>query len=412
MSVVTDPTKIEDLLTRRVDKIYPNKESLKKVLLSGKKLRLYQGFDPSTPNLHIGHLVGLLKLKEFQKMGHEVIFLIGDFTGMIGDPTGKDKTRKVLTQKQVIENAQTYKDQLKKILKIDGENPVKILFNSRWNSVLKFADILRLCGQFTIQQLLERDMFQKRLKEGKDISLAEFLYPVMQAYDCVAMDVDLEMGGSDQMFNMLVGRHLMHKLKGKEKFVLTTKLLEVGGKKMGKTEGNALNIANPPEQFFGQIMSLADDAILPCFKLVTQLPLEQIKTIEKALRLNQSPMKYKKMLAFELTKMLNGGQAAQKAQQEFEKVHQGGGVPQEIPTFQLQNLTPNPINIIDLLTETNLVTSRSEAKRLIEQGAVEINNKTIKPYFAKATQGKQLNNLTIKSGDIIKVGKRRWVKIN
>ncbi len=392
---------IEELLTRRVDKIYPSKQALEKVLRSGKKLRLYQGFDPSTPNLHIGHLVGLLKLKEFQELGHEVIFLIGDFTGMIGDPTGKDKSRKILTREEVLENAKTYKNQLEKVLKIDGPNPVRILFNSEWNSKLRFADVLKLCNQFTVQQLLERDMFQKRLKEGRDISLAEFLYPIMQAYDCVSMDVDLEVGGSDQTFNMLIGRHLMHKLKGKEKFVLTTKLLELGKIKMGKTEGNAININNPPNQLFGQIMSLPDEVILKSFEYITDTPLKEIANYQKAIENGENPMIYKKKLAFTLVKMLNNENQAKEAEKFFESTFQKKQTPQNIP---LITITKEEVgDLIDLLIKTNLVASRSEAKRLIAGNAVEINGKIYNSI------NKLPNDLD--KGVTIRIGKHRFIKI-
>ncbi len=425
-----NPTKIEHLLTRRVEKIYPSKEALKKVLLSGKKLRLYQGFDPSTPNLHIGHLVGLLKLKEFQQMGHEVIFLIGDFTGIIGDPTGKiEGARPQLTREQVLENAKTYKKQAGMILNFSGKNPVKLKYNSQWLTKLSLLEAARLTRLLTYAQVIKRDMFQQRLKEDKDIFLTEFFYPFFQAYDSVYMDVDLEIGGSDQMFNMMVGRDLMHKIKKKEKFVLTTKLLvDSTGKKIGKTEGNVVNIANLPYDFFGQIMSLSDEAILPCFELITEIPLSgtlpagpaegrmppqaarqgcvpsktfTFPSIKKALATGQNPMEYKKLLAFELTKMLNGNQAAQKAQKEFEKVHQSRGLPSKIPTFPLKNLTKNPINVLDLLLETKLASSKSEAKRLIIQGAVEINGKRVL----------ELKSFRVLGKEIIKVGKRKFLKI-
>lgn len=402
MKVITDPKKIEQVLTRRVEKVLPSKEGLKKLLLSGKRIRLYQGFDPSTPNLHIGHLVGLLKLKDFQQLGHEVIFLIGDFTGMIGDPTGKLKARKQLTRKEIMKNAETYKKQAGMVLDFSGEDPVRLMFNSEWNSKLKFLNVLNLASCLTVPQLLERDMFQERLKKGKDIYLHEFLYPLIQGYDSVAMRVDLEIGGSDQMFNMMVGRTLLHKLRNKEKFVLTTKLLvDSKGKKIGKTEGNVINIANPPNQFFAQIMSLTDEAIVACFELITDVPMRRTREVKKSLKAGKNPMEFKKLLAWELTRMLRGKKAADEAQKEFEKVHQDRGVPTKIPTFPLKNLTKNPINVIDLLVETKLTPSKSEAKRLITQKAVEINN--------QLTISNQ--QLTINSNDIIKVGKRKWIKI-
>ena len=392
--------KIDELLTRRVDKIYPSKEALEKALRSGKKLRLYQGFDPSSPNLHIGHLVGLLKLAEFQALGHEVIFLIGDFTGMIGDPSGKAEARKVLTKKQVLANAKTYQDQAGIILNFSGKNPVQLKFNSEWNSKLKFTDVLKLAGHFTLQQLIERDMFQKRLKKSKEIYFNEFMYPLMQGYDSVAMKIDLEIGGSDQMFNMMAGRKLVKEILAKEKFVITTKLLvDAQGNKIGKTEGNVINIAQSSKDFYSQIMSLTDEAILPCFKLITKISLTKIKEIEKALKKGENPMKYKKMLAFELTKMLNNEEQAGKAQKEFEKIFQKGKLPTKIPKVKIRG---GEWNIIDLLMEVKLCSSRSQAKRLVEQGGVEIDKIRIKDPKLK---------IKIKNGSVIRVGKRKFVRL-
>lgn len=395
--------KISQLLTRRVDKIYPSKKALEKVLRSGKKLRLYQGFDPSTPNLHIGHLVGLLKLKEFQNLGHEVIFLIGDFTGMIGDPTGKiEGARPQLSHQQVLKNAKTYKKQAGMILNFSGKNPVKIRYNGEWLSKLSAIKAFQLMRFLTIPQIIKRDMFQKRIKSGKDLFASEIMYPFMQAYDSLYMNVDLEIGGSDQMFNMLVGRDLMKKVKRKEKFVMTTKLLvDSQGNKIGKTEGNAINIANPPEVLFAQIMNLSDDCILPCFELITEVPMNRVREVKKAIKTGENPMKYKKELAGEIVEMLYNKQVRAFALSHFEKVVQKKQLPQKMPTFPLKNLTKNPINVIDLLMETKLASSKSEAKRLIRQGGVEINKKKILKY----------KNIKVLNGDILKVGKRRWMKI-
>ena len=409
MSTITNSKAIDKVLTRRVEKIYPSKEALKKLLLSGKKIRLYQGFDPSSPNLHFGHLVGLLKLKEFQQLGHEVIFLIGDFTGMIGDPTGKLKTRKVLTRNQVQKNTETYKNQAKKLLDFEGKNPVKLKFNYDWNSKLSSIDILQLTRQITVRQLLERDMFKKRLAKGREISVEEYLYPLFQAYDSLAMDVDLEIGGSDQMFNMLVGRDLIKKVKNKEKFVLTTKLItDDKGNKIGKTEDNVINIASSPNEFFSQIMSIADEAIIPGLELITELPLSEIENIKKALKAGKNPMESKKRLAWELTKMLNNKKSADKAQSEFEKVHQQNKTPTNMPTFPLSKLSKNPINPIDLLVETGLAPSRAEAKRLIQQNAITHYPSSITHPLPITHHSSSIN---IEPGSILKVGKRKWLKI-
>lgn len=380
---------IERLLTRGVDKIYPSREALEKVLRSGKKLRLYQGFDPSGAHLHIGHVVGLRKLRQFQELGHAVIFLIGDFTGMIGDPSGKSEARKPLTKEEVLHNAQDYKDQAQKILQFDGENPVQIKFNSEWNSKLTFEDVLRLSSHFTVQQMIERDMFQARIKQNKEISLVEFLYPIMVAYDAVAMNVDMELGGSDQTFNMLAGRKLHKHTLQKEKFVMTVPLLsDATGRKIGKTEGNAIGLTDPPNEFFGKIMALGDDAILNCFLLLTNLDVEPIR---KRLESGENPMMLKKQLAFELTKQFNSEKDAVAAQQVFEQVHQQGD------TSGASAIEVKATRLFEALVQTSI--SKSEVKRLIEQEAVDINNQTVN------------NDTDVHPGDMIRVGKKKFIKV-
>src|SRR3989344_3069537 len=298
-----DKHKIDELLTRGVEKIYPDKSTLEKVLMSGKKLRLYQGFDPTGDKLHLGHMVGLRKLAEWQSLGHNVIFLIGDYTAMIGDPSGKFSSRKVLSHEETIANAENYKEQASKILKFEGDNPAEVLFNGDWLGKLSAVEFLRIAGNLTYSQVIERDMFQERLKQGQDINTTEFLYPVMQAYDSVVMDVDLEVGGKDQMFNMMMGRKLMRNMMKKEKFVMTTKLLEDShGVKIGKTEGNAIALDDKPEDLFGKIMAFPDEVIVPCFEALTTIPMQEIP--------NKDPLKDKKRLAFEILKDINDGKKA------------------------------------------------------------------------------------------------------
>ncbi len=381
---------IDEVLTRRAKDIIPSKKELEKVLKSGKKIRLYQGFDPSTPNLHIGHLVGLLQLKAFQDLGHKVIFLIGDFTGMIGDPTDKSATRQKLTAKQVQQNAKTYKQQAGKILDFNGKNPALMKFNSDWLSKLKLEDILELASNFTVQQLIERDMFQLRLKENKPIYLHEFLYPLMVTKDAIEMKVDLEVGGNDQLFNMSIGRHLIKEQKNKEKFVMTTKLLTDGqGQKIGKTTGNAINLFGDPKDLFGQIMALPDETIIPAFNLATTLPTKVIKEFEKEIK--KDPLKLKKRLAFEITKLCHQYPAAQAAQAHFETTFQ-----KKAPEFN-QTLK-NQKTILETIAQ--LTKSKSEAKRLISQSAVDVNNKVVKDM-----------NAPTKAGDKIKIGKKTFVKV-
>ncbi|KPJ70679.1 tyrosine--tRNA ligase [Microgenomates bacterium DG_75] len=393
--------KIDEVLTRGVEKIYPSRPALEKVLRSGKKIKLYQGFDPSMTNLHLGNLVGILKLKQFQNLGHQVIFLVGDFTGMIGDPTDRASTRTLLTRKQVLKNSQTWKKQAGKILNFNGKNPAKLMFNSQWGDRITFKDLITITSKFTVQQMLERDFFQRRLKAQKPIHLHEFLYPVAQAIDCVEMDVNLEIGGSDQTFNMLAGRTLMKALKGKEKFVLTTKLLvDVRGEKAGKTTGNALFLNASATEMYGGIMSFSDINIIPGFELLTRVPLQLIKEHQKTLQKSKgNPMTLKKQLAFEVAKMLYGEKNAKNAEKEFERVFQKRKIPKEIPTFKVQRIK---YKIVDLLTDTKLAKSRSEAKRLIGQGGVDIDGS---PILDPQTE------VTTKEGMVIRYGKRRFIRI-
>ncbi len=263
-----------EVLTRGVNQVLPDKKGLAD-LMSKRKIKLYQGFDPSAPSLHLGNFVGLMKLRQFQKAGHEVIFLVGDFTGMIGDPTDKLATRKKLTREEVLKNAKAWKKQASKLLDFDGSNPAKIMFNSKWSDKISFKDLIEITSNLTVQQLIERDMFQARLKAKEPIYLHEFLYPVAQGFDSVEMNVDLEVGGNDQLFNMMIGRNLCKAIKNKEKYVLTTKLLvDKEGKKVGKTTGNALFLDSKPQEFYAGIMSFPDEVILLSYELLTELPID------------------------------------------------------------------------------------------------------------------------------------------
>ncbi|TSC72766.1 MAG: hypothetical protein G01um101470_282, partial [Parcubacteria group bacterium Gr01-1014_70] len=275
---------IKELLTRAVERIYPSAEFLESRLKNGEQLSLYLGIDPTGPTLHLGHIIPLLKLAQFQALGHKIILLIGDFTGMIGDPTDKTATRKRLTRAEVLENAKLYKEQASRIIQFGGKNPAEIRHNSEWLGKMSFEDVLELCSQITHSQAVKRDMFQKRISEGKDLYIHEFLYPLMQGYDSVAMDVDGEVGGNDQSFNMLVGRDLMKKIKNKEKFVVATKLLTDGaGAKMGKTEGNTVALTDSAADMFGKVMSWPDSMILAGFELCTRVPVEEIKKTQSIL---------------------------------------------------------------------------------------------------------------------------------
>jgi len=392
--------KIEELLTRGVDKIYPSKEELEKVLRSGKKLKLYQGFDPTGTELHIGHVVGLRKLRQWQDLGHHVIFLIGDGTGQAGDPSGKTRAReKFLTREELRKNAVDYVKQAGKIVRFEGKNPVEILYNGDWLNKLKLIDLLNIANQFSLQQLSERDLFQERIKEGQDINFREFLYPLLQAYDSVAMKVDLEIGGSDQTFNMLCGRTLVKKMLKKDKFVMTTPLLtDSQGVKIGKTEGNVIALNDNPNDLFGKIMALGDDIIIKGLEYLTDLS-------TKDLDVSANPMKYKKQLAFEIVKQLNNDQAAKKAQEQFETIVQGKEMPSEIRRLTFTKTFMSNATITDALEKSGMVSSKSEAKRVVGQGGTAV-------YDSKITDPNALIAPLMKNEEIIiRVGKRNIVKI-
>ena len=377
---------IDKVLTRGVESVLPNKEGLKK-LMQKKQITLYQGFDPSMPSLHLGSLVGLMKLRQFQKLGHKVIFLVGDFTGMIGDPSGKSETRKTLTHEEVLENAKNYKKQAGLILDFEGNNPAELLYNSEWLSKLSFIDVAKLASHTTYAQVAERDMFQKRMSEGKDLYLSEFLYPLMQGYDSVHMNVDLEVGGSDQIFNMLMGRTLMKKISGKEKFVLSTKLLvDKEGSKIGKTTGNALFLDVAAEELYAGIMSFPDEAIYLGFELLTEVELQNLEE-----KIKTDPMGQKKVLSWEIVKNLWGEDKANTAQDHFEKTFQEGKLP-DIEISVSERVLVEAV--------AGVVGSKSEAKRLLAQKAIEVNGKVVEDP-----------NYTLSGGEVLRIGKKQFVKI-
>lgn len=401
MKLSTSLKKLEELLTRGVDTIYPTKEALEKVLKSGERLRLYSGIDPTGTELHLGHTVSLRKLRQFQELGHEVILLIGSFTAMIGDPTGKDATRKPLTRDQVMENTQTYKAQASKILDFTGANPVRLRFNNEWLDSMTLRDFVTVAREITVPQLLERDMFERRAKEGGTVTLPELLYPLLQGYDSVAMDVDLELGGTDQTFNMLVGRDLMRSLKRKEKFVLTTPLLTAGGKKIGKTEGNVIGIADSPDEFYGKIMALSDDAIVPVFELCTDVAMVEIKKMSQAMKQGANPRDFKARLAHTLVAMYHSKKAADAAGERFDKLFREHEAPEKMPEVKVKK---EKWNIVDLLVETRLASSKSEARRLIAQAGIKFDGKVIKEIDALVVISKK--------GVVIQKGKRHFVRVS
>ena len=396
---------IEELLTRGVDTVYPTKTELEKVLRSGKKLKIYQGFDPTGTQLHVGHMVGFRKLAQWQKLGHKVVFLIGTGTGLAGDPSGKLKSRdKFLTEDELKQNAKDYVMQAGKLVNFSGENPIEIAYNGDWLNKLTLKDILDIAGHFSLQQLAERDLFQERIKKGESVNLREFLYPLLQGYDSVAISTDVELGGSDQMFNMLAGRNLVKEMQGREKYVMTTPLLtDSEGRKIGKTEGNVIGLTDQPADLFGKIMSLSDDVIVKGMEYLTDIPMEEIKKIEKNLSEGAHPVPFKKRLAFEIVKQLNDENAATEAQKEFERVVQGKEMPTEIKEYKYPKFESlGKINIIDLLEGSGFVESRSEAKRLIEGKAIKVDGKTIEEVSSY---------IESKNGIVVQIGKRKFFRI-
>lgn len=392
MKISTDTAKIEELLTRGVENIYPNREALWAALESGKQLTLYLGIDPTGPTLHIGHGFTLLKLRDFQALGHKVILLIGDFTAMIGDPTDKAATRKQLTRDEVLKNCKEYTKQASAVLDI---KKTEVKYNSKWFMKMYFHKVLDVASEITIQRLLERDMFDKRIKEGKPVYAHEVMYPLMQGYDSVAMGVDLEVGGNDQTFNMLVGRDMM-KRRGKEKFVVATKLLtDPTGAKMGKTEGNMVALSDSPEEMYGKVMSWPDTLLPLAFEIGTRVPMDEVKKIVAG-----NPRDAKMSLAREIVTLYHGAAAAKKAEEQFVKTFQKHETPSEISEIRIKD---QALNIVDLLVKAKLAASKSEARRVIEQSGVQVDGKVVKDPNAEIKLSKD--------GVLVQKGKRHFVRV-
>lgn len=391
----TDAT--HELLTRGVEKIFPSAAFLETRLKNGEQLTLYLGIDPTGPTLHVGHMIPLLKLRQFQDLGHKIILLIGDFTGMIGDPTDKSAARKRLTREEVLANAKEYQAQAANIIRFDGDNPAELRYNSAWLGKLSFAEVLELGALMTHAQAIKRDMFQKRIAEGKDLFIHELLYPLMQGYDSVAMDVDGEVGGNDQTFNMLAGRDLMKKMKNKEKFVVTTKLLtDSVGAKIGKTEGNMVAFSDTPADCFGKVMSWPDTMILSGFELCTRVPVSDIESIKKSMEDGENPKGFKQQLAEEITALIHGGNEAAKALVEFDNAITKGK-PSEFLEIEFSALA-----VADALIKNGVVESKSDLRRLIKEGALtnlDTNQKVGEEFLTNPKAGKY------------RIGKHRFVKI-
>ena len=395
-----DTTFIDTILLKRgIEAIYPSKEALREVLLAGRKLTMYVGIDPTATVIHVGNAIGLRKLAQFQKLGHKIIFLVGDFTARLGDPSDKEQMRRMLTEEEIKRNVKTYKEQASRILDFDSKvNPAVVKFNSTWLNKLSFGDIIELASHFTVQQMMERDLFQKRLKEEKPIGLHEFLYPLMQGYDSVAMNVDLELGGTDQTFNMLAGRTLMKDIHKKEKFVITTPLLlGLDGRKMSKSFGNFIALTASPEDKFGKTMSMTDSLVPQYLDLATDLTQKEIDALLDQMK--SDPMNVKKRLAFEIVSLFDGKDAAKKGQGQFEKVFQHKELPTEVPTYLVSEKT---LSLMELLLRLRVVSSKSVAKRLVKQGGVEIDGKRVTDPSVE---------IDIHEGMIVRCGKKEFRKI-
>lgn len=388
------------LITRGVADIVPFedlKHKLERVVKENKPLRVKFGADPSAPDLHLGHTVVLRKLRQFQQLGHHVIFLIGDFTGMIGDPTGKSTTRKRLSREEVQSNAETYKTQIFKIL--DPEK-TEIVFNSSWCTDMRFADVLDLTARYTVARLLEREDFGKRYREGKPISLIEFMYPLIQGYDSVVLRADVELGGTDQTFNLMVGRELQKEYGQESQVIITMPILEGtdGVQKMSKSLGNYIGVNEPPSQMFGKVMSIPDNLLLKYFELLTDVSPEVLKRYEEDMKNGANPRDYKVLLAKEIVSFYYSRAEANACHEEFERIFREGGTPDEVPEFSLFS----PKTLIEVLVQSGLLSSKSEVRRMIQQNAVSIDGKKV------TTEG-----FVLEPGQerIIKVGKRKFLKV-
>ena len=381
-----------DLLTRGVASVIPQKLAEEK-LASTKKIRVYLGIDPTGAHLHIGHAVQLRKLQQFADAGHDVIFLIGSFTAMIGDPTGKDMQREPLTFDQVQKNFESYKEQASKVLDF---SKVTIVYNHEWLKSLGFEEIAKLASNFTVQQMLQRDMFEKRIKEEKPIGVHEFIYPLMVGYDSVHLDVDCEIGGTDQEFNLLAVRTLQKSYGKREKLVLTNKLIEgTDGRKMSKTYDNCIYLDDSPKDMYGKTLSIKDDLITTYMECCTDIPMDEIQDAEKQMKKGANPKEFKMRLARELVTLYHSAVDAEKAEEEFNAVFAKGGIPDDMPEVTVEKGE----TLIDLLVRTKTVASKSEARRLIDQNAVSVDGEPVGSHAAPATAG------------ILKVGKRKFVKV-
>ena len=387
------------IINRGTDEILTETDLTKK-LKSGKQLVIKAGFDPTAPDLHLGHTVLLNKLRHFQDLGHKVIFLIGDFTGRIGDPSGKNKTRPTLNSKDLIENAKTYEKQVFKILKKDL---TEIKFNSEWCDQLGADGLIKLASKYNVARMLERDDFNKRFTSNKSIAIHEFLYPLVQGYDSVALKADVECGGTDQKFNLLVGRELQRDYDQDPQVVITVPILEGldGEKKMSKSLDNYIAIDEDPDEMFGKIMSISDDLMWRWFELLSFMPEEEISKLKDEMDAGKNPRDIKFVLAEELVDRFHEDGDGEKSEEAFLSRFQKGNMPDEIELTEVK-IEKDTILLVNLLKDTNMITSISEGNRLIKQGGIKINSKKVEDSKLEISKGTE---------DIYQVGKRKFLKI-
>ncbi len=395
------PEEALEYLKRGVVDLIEEEELLKKLEKSykeGRPLKIKAGFDPTAPDLHLGHTVLLRKMKHFQDLGHEVYFVIGDFTGMIGDPTGKSETRPALTKEQVLKNAETYKAQVFKVL--DPER-TKVVFNSTWLGKLGAEGVIRLCAKYTVARMLERDDFKKRWEAGRPIAIHELLYPLFQAYDSVALSADVELGGTDQLFNLLVGRHIQREYGQEPQVIMTVPILEGldGVQKMSKSLGNYVGITEPPFQMFGKIMSIPDELMWRYYELLTDVPLNELSRMKKEVEEGKAhPKEIKKRLARIIVTEFHSEEEAIKAEEEFERVFAKKEAPKELPVFEAG---AGEIWLPGFLRDNKILPSSSEARRLIRQGAIDINGEKVKEEKLNLAPGEY----------VLRIGKKKFIKL-
>ncbi len=397
---MTDVHEALALLRRGVDEILVEEE-LKEKLAGGRPLRVKAGFDPTAPDLHLGHIVLINKLAQFQQLGHKVIFLIGDFTGMIGDPSGKSVTRPPLTREQVKENAQTYQQQIFKILDPDK---TEIAFNSNWLGEMSATDIIRLAANYTVARMLERDDFNKRYKSGQPIALHEFLYPLIQGYDSIVLEADVELGGTDQKFNLLAGRQLQKAFGKAPQIILTMPILEGldGTQKMSKSLGNYIGVDEPADEMFGKLMSISDVLMWRYFELLSACTVEEIDAFKKEVQQGTNPRDIKFRLAEEIVTRFHDAGSARNAKENFVRRFSRGDIPDDIAEFNVSTDT-NGIPFANVLKKAGLLTSTSDVHRMVKQGAVRIDGERVQ-------DSRQLVNIGFSA--IVQVGKRKFAKIN